>query len=86
MTYNTVTLPNGLRIIHRPDASRVLYCGYQIAAGTRNELPGEEGLAHFCEHMTFKGTHHRSAMQIINHLERVGGDLNAFTTKEATTY
>ena len=86
MTYNTVTLPNGLRIIHRPDASRVLYCGYQIAAGTRNELPGEEGLAHFCEHMTFKGTSHRSAMQIINHLERVGGDLNAFTTKEATTY
>lgn len=86
MTYHTTTLPNGLRIIHRPDASRVLYCGYQLAAGTRNEQPGEEGLAHFCEHMTFKGTSHRSAMQIINHLERVGGDLNAFTTKEATTY
>ena len=86
MTYNTATLPNGLRIIHRPDTSRVLYCGYQIAAGTRNEQSGEEGLAHFCEHMTFKGTSHRSAMQVINHLERVGGDLNAFTTKEATTY
>ena len=86
MTYHTTTLPNGLRIIHRPDVSRVLYCGYQLAAGTRNEQPGEEGLAHFCEHMTFKGTSHRSAMQIINHLERVGGDLNAFTTKEATTY
>ena len=86
MSYNTATLSNGLRLIHLPSPSPVLYCGYQIAAGTRHEQPGEEGLAHFCEHMAFKGTSRRTALQIINHLERVGGDLNAFTTKEATTY
>jgi len=84
--YNTTTLRNGLRIIHLPQASPVVYCGFQIAAGSRNELPGEEGLAHFCEHMTFKGTQRRSALQVISHLECVGGDLNAFTTKEGTTY
>ena len=86
MTYNTTTLANGLRIIHRPSPSPVVYCGYQIAAGTRDELPGEEGLAHFCEHVTFKGTVRRNAYQIINELERVGGELNAFTNKEDTTF
>ena len=84
--YNTYTLRNGLRIIHLPSASRVIYCGYQIAAGTRHELPGEEGLAHFCEHMTFKGTERRNALQIINSLERLGGELNAFTNKEDTCF
>lgn len=86
MNYNTFTLPNGLRIIHLPSASPVLYCGYGINAGTRDELPGEEGLAHFCEHTTFKGTARRKAWHILNCLERVGGDLNAFTTKEETVY
>ena len=84
--YNTHTLKNGLRIIHLPSASQVVYCGYQIAAGTRNELPGEEGMAHFCEHMTFKGTKRRNAIQIINALEGVGGELNAFTNKEDTVF
>ena len=84
--YNTHTLPNGLRIIHLPSASRVVYCGYQIAAGTRDESPGEEGMAHFCEHMTFKGTEKRNALQIINALEGLGGELNAFTNKEDTTF
>ena len=84
--YNTHTLGNGLRIIHLPSTSQVVYCGYQIAAGTRHEQSGEEGLAHFCEHMTFKGTKRRNALQIINYLERLGGDLNAFTNKEDTTY
>ena len=84
--YNTHTLPNGLRIIHLPSTSRVVYCGYQIAAGTRNERAGEEGMAHFCEHMTFKGTKKRNALQIINALEGVGGELNAFTNKEDTTF
>ena len=84
--YNTYTLENGLRVIHLPSASQVVYCGYQIAAGTRDELPGEEGLAHFCEHMTFKGTERRHALQIINALEGVGGELNAFTNKEDTVY
>lgn len=86
MKYNTQTLSCGLRVIHLPSTSPVVYCGYQIAAGTRHELPGEEGLAHFCEHMTFKGTRRRSALQIINALEGVGGELNAFTTKEDTVY
>ena len=86
MKYNTTTLPNGLRIIHLPSSSPVVYCGYQIAAGTRNELQGEEGLAHFCEHVTFKGTERRGALQIINALEQVGGELNAFTNKEDTTF
>ena len=84
--YNTYTLPNGLRIIHLPSTSRVVYCGYQIAAGTRDERAGEEGLAHFCEHMTFKGTEKRNALQIINALEGLGGELNAFTNKEDTTF
>ena len=84
--YNTQTLENGLRIIHLPSTSEVIYCGYQIAAGTRQELSGEEGLAHFCEHVTFKGTEKHNALQIINALEQLGGELNAFTTKEDTTF
>ena len=86
MSYNTHTLPNGLRIIHLPSASPVVYCGYGIAAGTRHEPKGEEGMAHFCEHATFKGTSRRSALRVINTLESVGGDLNAFTNKESTVY
>lgn len=84
--YNTHTLANGLRIIHLPSASPVVYCGYGICAGTRNEGDGEEGLAHFCEHITFKGTARRTSMQILNRLESVGGDINAFTNKEDTVY
>ena len=86
MKYNTYTLDNGLRIIHLPSDSKVVYCGYQINAGTRNEEPGEEGLAHFCEHVTFKGTERRKAWHILNSLESVGGDLNAYTNKEGMVY
>ena len=86
MKYNTYTLDNGLRIIHLPSDSKVVYCGYQINVGTRNEEPGEEGLAHFCEHVTFKGTERRKAWHILNCLESVGGDLNAYTNKEGTVY
>lgn len=86
MKYNTYTLDNGLRIIHLPSDSKVVYCGYQINAGTRNERPGEEGLAHFCEHVTFKGTERRKAWHILNSLESVGGELNAYTNKEGTVY
>ena len=86
MKYNTYTLDNGLRIIHLPSDSKVVYCGYQINAGTRNEEPSEEGLAHFCEHVTFKGTERRKAWHILNCLESVGGDLNAYTNKEGTVY
>lgn len=85
-TYNTYTLKNGLRVIHLHSDSNIVYCGYQIAVGSRDEAPGEEGLAHFCEHVTFKGTERRSALKIINALESVGGELNAFTNKEDTAY
>ena len=84
--YNTATLSNGLRIIHLPSPSPVVYCGIGIAAGSRHEMAGEEGVAHFCEHMSFKGTSRRSAIQILNCLESVGGDLNAFTNKEDTMF
>lgn len=84
--YNQHILPNGLRIIHEPLRSNVVYCGYIIAVGTRHEDNGDSGMAHFCEHMTFKGTERRRAWHIRNRLERVGGDLNAFTNKEITVY
>ena len=86
MKYNIATLANGLRVIHLPNNSKIAYCGYQIKAGTRNEKPGEEGLAHFCEHVTFKGTQTHTSTAIINKLESVGGDLNAFTNKEDTVF
>lgn len=85
--YNTHTLPCGLRVIHLPSSSPVVYCGYAVAAGTRDEMAGrEEGMAHFCEHMTFKGTERRGSMKILGYLDSVGGDLNAFTNKEETVY
>lgn len=79
-------LPNGLKIIHEPSPTNVVYCGYIVNAGTRNEDTDDRGMAHFCEHMTFKGTARRRSWQIRNCLERVGGDLNAFTNKEITVY
>ena len=81
---NTTTLANGLRIIHTPSPTSVVYCGYAINAGTRDEQPHEAGLAHFVEHMLFKGTTRRRAWHILNRMENVGGDLNAFTNKEET--
>lgn len=85
-TYHSATLPNGLRIIHEASASDVVYCGYVVRAGTRHEDAGDSGMAHFIEHMSFKGTQRRRAWHISNGLERVGGDLNAFTTKQETVY
>ncbi len=86
MKYNTFTLSNGLRVIHQSNPSSVIYCGYEINAGSRLENSREEGLAHFCEHTTFKGTKRRKAWHILNCLENVGGDLNAYTNKEDTVY
>ena len=86
MKYNTATLPSGIRVILIPSTSDVVYCGYVVSAGSRHERNGEEGLAHFCEHVSFKGTPKRKASNILNELECVGGDLNAFTNKEDTTY
>lgn len=78
------TLPNGIRVIHQHSLSPVAYCGLTINAGTRDELPHEHGMAHFLEHVLFKGTAKRKAYHINNRLENVGGELNAFTTKEET--
>lgn len=84
MTYNTFTLSNGLRIIHSPSPTNVVYCGFAVDAGTRDELSPEQGMAHFVEHLIFKGTHKRKAWHILNRMENVGGDLNAYTNKEET--
>lgn len=75
-----------MRVIHLPSDSQVVYCGIAVKAGTRHELPGEEGLAHFCEHLSFKGTEKKSAVQIINAIEGLGGEMNAFTNKEDTVF
>ena len=86
MSHQTYTLANGLRLIHEPSHSQVVYCGYVVCAGTRHEAEADSGMAHFIEHLTFKGTSRRRACHITNGLERVGGDLNAFTTKQETVY
>ena len=83
-TARTHTFENGLRLIQIPSPTNVAYCGISIDAGTRDEEVGEEGMAHFCEHMMFKGTEKRKAWHIINRMEAVGGDLNAYTNKEET--
>ena len=85
MKINTATLSNGIRILHVQERGEVSYCGSIIACGTRDELPDEHGMAHLMEHMLFKGTAKRSATSIIDRLEGVGGELNAFTTKENIT-
>lgn len=84
MSYESYTLTNGLRLVHIPTNSPVSYCGYAINAGTRDEEAGEFGLAHFVEHMLFKGTRKRKPWHILNRMENVGGELNAYTTKEET--
>lgn len=83
-TYHTHTLPNGLRVVHAPHSGRVSYCGFIVNAGTRDEKSDEYGLAHLVEHTIFKGTAHRRAYHIRNRMESVGGELNAFTSKEET--
>ena len=74
MQGNEYTLPNGLRIIHEPTLSKVAYCGFAIDAGTRDEAANEQGMAHFVEHLIFKGTVKRKAWHILNRMENVGGD------------
>ncbi|MBO6251816.1 MAG: insulinase family protein [Muribaculaceae bacterium] len=78
------TLPNGLRMVHVATTASVAWCGLAINAGSRDERDGQFGLAHFVEHTIFKGTTHRRAHNIGCRMERVGGELNAYTTKEAT--
>ena len=78
------TLPNGLRLVHIMTNNQVAWCGLAVNAGSRDEQEGHYGLAHFVEHTIFKGTTHRRAWHILNRMERVGGELNAYTTKEGT--
>ena len=82
----SATLSNGLRLVFEPGKSEVVYLGYVVCAGTRNETAADSGMAHFIEHMSFKGTARRRAYHVSNYLERVGGDLNAFTNKQETVY
>ena len=79
-------LPNGVQIVHRKTSSPVVYVGIMVGAGTRHEQPNENGMAHYIEHCVFKGTEHYTARQIINHIEGIGGEINAYTTKEETTF
>jgi len=81
--YDFLTLPNGIRLVHRQVAhTQIAHCGVILDVGSRDERPDQQGLAHFWEHMAFKGTTHRRAFHVLNRLEVVGGELNAFTTKE----
>ncbi len=84
MKYDALTLENGIRIIHKQDTSPVGHCGIIINTGARDELDNEHGMAHFVEHMVFKGTKKRKAYHIISRLEDVGGEINAYTSKEQT--
>ncbi|MDR3059721.1 MAG: insulinase family protein [Prevotella sp.] len=84
INYQTYTLKNGLRIVHKPIEGNVSYCGFIVNAGTRDEKQDEYGMAHFVEHMLFKGTSKRRSHHIINRMENVGGELNAYTNKEET--
>ncbi len=80
----THVLKNGIRLVYLENPSPVSHCGLMIGAGSRDEVKGKEGLAHFIEHVLFKGTRKRKAYQVLNRLEVVGGELNAYTTKEET--
>jgi len=78
------TLDNGIRVVHLPLNSMVVHCGLIIGTGSGSEKSNEHGLAHFTEHMFFKGTKSRKSYHILSRLEDVGGELNAYTTKEET--
>lgn len=84
LTYSLHTMANGLRVLHIPSDSSVSFCGLAINAGSRDDDADALGLAHFVEHTIFKGTSRRRAWHILNRMEAVGGELNAYTTKEGT--
>ena len=81
--YHLHTMPNGIRIIHKQVThTKIAHSGFILDIGSRDENPDQLGLAHFWEHMAFKGTQKRKSFHILNRLETVGGELNAYTTKE----
>ena len=84
MNFVTFELPNGIRCIYQSRQTKIVHVGLMINAGSRDESKEKEGLAHFIEHALFKGTKKRKAFHILNRLEAVGAELNAYTTKEET--
>jgi predicted Zn-dependent peptidase len=82
--YNTALLTNGIRVIHKNVSSDVAHCGLIINTGTRDEDIDQHGIAHFTEHMLFKGTKKRKAFHVLSRMEDVGGEIDAYTTKEET--
>ena len=85
--YNTYTLKNGLRVVtEKIEHLNSISVGIMVQNGSRNEIPELNGISHFIEHMFFKGTQKRSSKQIVSDVENVGGQINAFTSKEATCY
>ncbi|RAU83718.1 M16 family metallopeptidase [Pontibacter arcticus] len=87
LDYHIHTLPNGIRIVHKQVShTKIAHSGFLMDIGSRDELPQQQGLAHFWEHMAFKGTQKRKSFHIINSLESVGGELNAYTTKEKVCF
>lgn len=86
MEYFIHTLKNGMRLVHMPADNEVAYCGVLLNTGSRDELEHEQGMAHFIEHVIFKGTTHRKAYHILCRLDDVGGEINAYTTKEETAF
>lgn len=86
MNYNYKILANGIRIIHKQVSSPVSHAGIIVNTGTRDENQDEAGIAHFIEHVIFKGTHKRNTYQVLSYLENVGGEINAYTTKEETFF
>jgi predicted Zn-dependent peptidase len=83
LDYEIHTLPNGIRIVHKQvESTKIVHCGFILDIGSRDEKPEQQGIAHFWEHMAFKGTQKRKAFHILNRLDSVGGELNAYTTKE----
>lgn len=85
--YNLHTLPNGIRIVHKQVYNtKIVHCGFILDIGSRDETEQQQGMAHFWEHMAFKGTEKRKAFHILNRLDSVGGELNAYTTKEKVCF
>lgn len=87
MNLNIKELSNGIRIVHQEVShTRLVHCGFILNIGSRDETKEQEGLAHFWEHMAFKGTQKRKTFHILNRLESLGGELNAYTTKEKVCF
>src|SRR5690606_9359834 len=80
------TLSNGIRVVHRRTDTEIVHCGMSLEIGRRDETPENQGIAHFWEHMAFKGTRRRKAFHILNSLDSIGGELNAFTEKEKVVF